>query len=100
MIIKKIFFSFLILNINFFVFSQNSTLSPYSHFGFGKDLSVKTFENRQMGGVSVYADSTSFSFNNPSSLGKLDFIQYKFGADYIHLTKNLILTQHKHPHQL
>lgn len=82
MIIKKIFFSFLILNINFFVFSQNSTLSPYSHFGFGKDLSVKTFENRQMGGVSVYADSTSFSFNNPSSLGKLDFIQYKFGADY------------------
>ena len=86
MIIKKIFFSFFILNINFFVLSQNSTLSPYSHFGFGKDLSVKTFENRQMGGVSVYADSTSFSFNSVQIIH--------------HLTKNLIPTQHKHPLQL
>ena len=90
MIIKKIFFSFFILNINFFVLSQNSTLSPYSHFGFGKDLSVKTFENRQMGGVSVYADSTSFSFNNPSSLGKLDFIQYNTENFYFMARTSLV----------
>ena len=64
------------------VFSQNASLSPYSYFGFGQSVSNRTAENNAMGGVTVYADSTQFSLDNPATLGKLDFVQYRFGASY------------------
>ena len=63
-------------------FSQNATLSPYSYFGLGQSVNNRTAENNSMGGVTVYADSTQFSFENPATLGKLKFIQYRVGIGY------------------
>lgn len=63
-------------------FSQNASLSPYSYFGLGQAVNNRTSENNAMGGVSVYADSTQFSFENPATLGKLKFVQYRVGVGY------------------
>lgn len=79
---KNNFLVFLILAISSSVFSQNASLSPYSYFGFGQSTPNRTAENNSMGGVTVYADSTQFSLDNPATLGKLDFVQYRIGASY------------------
>ena len=39
-------------------------------------------ENNMMGGITVYADSIHFSLDNPATLKKLDFVQYRVGASY------------------
>lgn len=62
--------------------AQNTTLSPYSYFGTGQATTNRTAENASMGGVTAYADSTQFSLDNPATLGKLQYIQYRVGAGY------------------
>lgn len=64
------------------IFAQNTTLSPYSHFGDGQPASNRTVENSSIGGVTTYADSTQFSLENPATLGKLSFVQYRIGLGY------------------
>lgn len=64
------------------VLAQNTTLSPYSYFGTGQATTNRTAENAAMGGITVYADSTQLSFENPATLGKLAFVQYRVGAGY------------------
>ncbi len=76
------FLAFAVAVITTSGFSQNASLSPYSYFGFGQSVSNRTAENNAMGGMSVYADSTQFSLENPATLGKLNFVQYNFGAAY------------------
>lgn len=63
-------------------FAQNTTLSPYSYFGTGQPIASRTAENNSMGGITTYADSTHFSLDNPATLGKLEFVQYRVGAGY------------------
>lgn len=63
-------------------FAQNTTLSPYSYYGIGQPTTSRTVENNAMGGVTAYADSTHFSLDNPATLGKLEFIQYRLGVGY------------------
>lgn len=65
-----------------YAFAQNATLSPYSYYGMGQPVSTRTVENNSMGGVTTYADSTQFSLDNPATLGKLRYVQYRLGANY------------------
>jgi len=65
------------------IFAQNATLSPYSYYGLGAPASNRTVENNAMGGITSYADSTHYSLDNPATLGKLKFVQYRIGAGYI-----------------
>lgn len=64
------------------IYAQNTTLSPYSYYGVGQPIVSRTVENNSIGGVTAYADSTQFSLDNPATLAKLKFIQYRVGADY------------------
>ena len=79
---KNKFLSLLVVLTASFALGQNATLSPYSYFGFGQVANGTTAENAMMGGITVYADSTQFSLNNPATLKKLDFVQYRVGAAY------------------
>lgn len=79
---KSNFLNFVFVVLTSIVFAQNATLSPYSYYGFGQPIQSRTAENNAMGGVTSYADSTQFSLENPATLGKLEFIQYRIGARY------------------
>ena len=77
--------NFLSLTLTLFglcALAQNATLSPYSYYGTGQPVSTRTAENNSMGGVITYADSTQFSLDNPATLGKLKYVQYRIGANY------------------
>lgn len=62
--------------------AQSTTLSPYSYFGTGQATTNRTAENASMGAVTAYADSTQFSLDNPATLGKLQYVQYRVGTGY------------------
>ncbi len=79
---KSNFLNYILVILSSFAFSQNATLSPYSYYGTGQPISTRTAENNAMGGVTVYADSIQFSLDNPATLGKLRFVQYRLGANY------------------
>ena len=79
---KNRFLSFFVVAIAAFSYGQNATLSPYSYYGFGQPATANTAENNMMGGITVYADSTHFSLDNPATLKKLDYVQYRVGARY------------------
>ena len=79
---KNRLLSFFVVAIAAFSYGQNATLSPYSYYGFGQPANSTMAENNIMGGVTVYADSTHFSLDNPATLKKLDYVQYRVGASY------------------
>ena len=79
---KNRLLSFFVVAIAAFSYGQNATLSPYSYYGFGQPANANTAENNMMGGITVYADSTHFSLDNPATLKKLDYVQYRVGANY------------------
>ena len=79
---KNRFLSFFVVAIAAFSYGQNATLSPYSYYGFGQPANANTAENNMMGGITVYADSIHFSLDNPATLKKLDYVQYRVGARY------------------
>ena len=79
---KNRLLSFFIVAIAALSYGQNATLSPYSYYGFGQPANGSMAENNMMGGITVYADSTHFSLDNPATLKKLDFVQYRVGASY------------------
>ena len=79
---KNRLLSIFVVAIAAFSYSQNATLSPYSYYGFGQPANANTAENNMMGGITLYADSTHFSLDNPATLKKLDYVQYRVGANY------------------
>jgi hypothetical protein len=79
---KNRLLSFFVVAFAAFSYSQNATLSPYSYYGFGQPANAILAENNMIGGVTVYADSTHFSLDNPATLKKLNYIQYRVGARY------------------
>ena len=50
-------------------FAQEGTSSPYSFYGIGSLKFKGTVENRSMGGLSIYTDSTHVNLRNPASYG-------------------------------
>lgn len=79
---KSNFLSISLVLFGMYAFAQNATLSPYSYYGIGQPVSTRTAENNSIGGVTTYADSTQFSLDNPATLGKLRYVQYRVGANY------------------
>ena len=79
---KNRLLSFFVVAIAALSYGQNATLSPYSYYGFGQPANGSMAENNMMGGITVYADSIHFSLDNPATLKKLDFVQYRVGASY------------------
>src|SRR6478736_4286350 len=60
--------------------AQQGTSSPYSYYGIGEIKFRGTFDNRAMGGLSVFPDSTHVNIQNPASLGSLKLINYTMGG--------------------
>lgn len=79
---KNRFLTIVFVFLSTCIFAQNATLSPYSYYGLGAPASNRTVENNAMGGITAYADSTHFSLDNPATLGKLKFVQYRIGVGY------------------
>ena len=48
-------------------YAQEGTASPYSFYGIGSLKFKGTVENRSMGGLSIYTDSTHINLRNPAS---------------------------------
>lgn len=76
----KQFFIILAVFCTLAVSAQENTSSPYSHFGIGLPTFKGTAENRAMQGLSIEADSTRFSLQNPASLGRLQLTTFSVGA--------------------
>lgn len=68
--------------LSFGIYAQNSTISPYSFFGFGDTRNNGTIENRMMGGLQMYADSIHLNLNNPAALGGLKLTAYTVGISH------------------
>ena len=73
--IRKIFVGIALL-IYSFNFAQSGSVSPYSFFGLGENRNRGIVENQTMGGISLFADSTSISLRNPAAYGRLQFTTY------------------------
>ena len=73
--------SILFILISFFGYSQKTSYSPYSYFGFGETNFSATVENQMMGGNTAYYDSVHQNMNNAASLSKLKFVNYSVGVD-------------------
>jgi len=50
-------------------YAQEGTRSPYSFYGIGSLKFKGTVENRSMGGLSIYKDSTHINLRNPATYG-------------------------------
>lgn len=80
---KKIVILFVALfAVNCFIFSQQTTESPYSYYGIGELNFNGTVEERAMGGIGVYADSTRVNMQNPAALSKLKFTAFTAGLSF------------------
>lgn len=70
-----------ILFISTFSFSQTTNSSPYSLFGIGDQVHLKSVEEIAMGQMGGALNSQyQLSFTNPASLGALDWTTYVFSA--------------------
>jgi hypothetical protein len=79
--IKKIAVSFCLL-FSLVTLAQESTSSPYSFYGIG-DIKFKgTVENRAMGGVNVFPDSTHVNLQNPASYSGLRLTNFTVGGTF------------------
>ena len=61
-------------------FGQDGSPSPYSFYGIGEIRFKGAFENRAMGGVSVFKDSIHINLQNPASLASLKLTTYSMAA--------------------
>jgi long-subunit fatty acid transport protein len=78
--IKKIIIVFTLI-CSFVGQSQESTSSPYSFYGIGDVRFKGTFENRNMAGMAVFADSVSLNILNPAAHSKLRLTTFSIGAN-------------------
>ncbi len=63
------------------VAAQNGTASPYSYYGIGELKFKGTVENKNMGGINVFADSIHLNLQNPAALGKLKLTTFTVGGN-------------------
>ena len=78
MIRKSIACIFLLFSI--IIFAQDGSPSPYSFYGIGEVRFKGTFENRAMGGVSVFSDSIHINLQNPASLAALKLTTFSIAT--------------------
>ncbi|GGW53684.1 long-subunit fatty acid transport protein [Winogradskyella epiphytica] len=62
-------------------FAQQGTGSPYSFYGIGSLKFKGTVENRSMGGISVYLDSTHVNLRNPASYAGKNVEAFPFDGE-------------------
>ena len=77
--IKKIVLIVTILLANF-GFAQENTASPYSFYGIGSAKFKGTNDIVNMGGISVYADSTHINVLNPATYANQMLTSFQVGA--------------------
>ncbi|MGK4566099.1 hypothetical protein [Flavobacterium sp. 3HN19-14] len=63
------------------IFAQSGTPSPYSYYGIGDVTFKGTVENRLMGGVSIFPDSTHVNLTNPASFATLKYTSFALGGN-------------------
>lgn len=61
--------------------AQQGTASPYSFYGIGSLKFKGTVENRSMGGLSIYTDSSHVNLRNPASYVGPDIKSYPFSGE-------------------
>lgn len=80
---KKIFLLvFALFSVIYTVFSQQTTESPYSYYGIGELNPKGTIEEKTMGGIGVFADSTRVNMKNPAALSQLKLTAFAAGASF------------------
>ena len=77
--VKKFIVLFGILYSSF-LFAQNGSSSPYSFYGIGEERFDDAYENRNMGGLGVYADSIHLNFQNPAANAALRLTTFTIGG--------------------
>ena len=60
--------------------AQNGSSSPYSFYGIGEVQFKGGFENRNMGGLAVHADSIHLNFHNPAANAALRLTTFTIGG--------------------
>lgn len=63
-----------------FIFAQQSTSSPYSHFGIGETTFKGTPEQQAMGGLGILPDSIHINLLNPASYSSLKLTVISLGG--------------------
>jgi hypothetical protein len=66
--------------ISGFTQAQNGSSSPYSFYGIGDVKFKGGFENRNMGGLAIYADSIHLNFQNPAANAALRLTTFTVGG--------------------
>lgn len=79
--IKKIIVSIcVLLSVN--AVAQKSTSSAYSFYGIGEQKFKGTSENRAMGGLSIFPDSTHINLQNPAGFAGLKLTTLSLAGSY------------------
>lgn len=79
--IKKVIASICLL-FTIGTFAQEGTASPYSFYGIG-DIKFKgNMENRSMGGLNVFPDSTHVNLQNPAGYAGLKLTTFTLGGSH------------------
>ena len=79
--IKKIIVSICVL-LSISTFAQRGTSSSYSFYGIGETKFKGTSENRSMGGLSIFPDSTHIDLQNPAGFGGLKLTTFSVSGSY------------------
>ena len=79
--IKKFIVSLCVL-LSVSALAQKGTSSAYSFYGIGETKFKGTTENRSMGGISIFPDSTHVNLQNPAGYGSLKFTTFSVAATY------------------
>ena len=79
--IKKILVTLLLFQATY-TFSQQSTSSPYSLYGFGLEKFNGTNASRGMAGLSAYSDVGNQNLQNPSTYADLKLTSFAVGGTY------------------
>ena len=79
--IKKIIVSICVL-FSISTFAQIGTSSSYSFYGIGEVKFKGTSENRSMGGLSIFPDSTHVNLENPAGFGGLKFVTFSVSGSH------------------
>lgn len=77
---SKYFYCGLLLLFSIIITAQQNTSSPYSFYGLGDVKFKGAFENRMMGGISVFRDTLKLNLTNPASYATLNFTTYAIGG--------------------
>jgi hypothetical protein len=79
--IKKIIVSICVL-LSISTFAQSGTSSSYSFYGIGDVKFKGTSENRSMGGLSIFPDSTHVNLQNPAGYGGLKLVTFSVSGSH------------------